>query len=104
MIHDTPSAHGLWTLVILNPAVFIIILLGFLPRWPAFLTLLMVPFLVVMYVRLARAKEEAVRREFGAAHEHHASVTPGWFPRPGGPASAVRSARDMTRDMTGDMK
>lgn len=57
MIHDTPSAHGLWTLMILNPAVFIIIiiLLGFLPRWPAFLTLLMVPFLVVMYVRLARA-------------------------------------------------
>ena len=55
MIHDTPSAHGLWTLVILNPAVFIIILLGFLPRWPTFLTLLMVPFLVVMYVRLARA-------------------------------------------------
>ena len=43
--------------MILNPAVFIIIiiLLGFLPRWPAFLTLLMVPFLVVMYVRLARA-------------------------------------------------
>ena len=26
-------------------------------------------------------------------------VTPGWFPRPGGPASAVRSARDMTRDI-----
>ena len=69
---------------------FIIIMLGFLLQWPTILTLLMFPLLVWMYVRLAHHEEAEARREFGAAYDAYASVTPSWFPRPGGPPSADR--------------
>ena len=69
---------------------FIVIMLGFLLQWPTILTLLMFPLLVAMYVRLARHEESESRREFGAAYDDYAAVTPGWFPRLGGPPSADR--------------
>ena len=69
---------------------FIIIMLGFLLQWPTILTLLMFPLLVWMYVRLARHEEAEARREFGAAYDAYAAVTPGWFPHLGGPTSTGR--------------
>jgi methanethiol S-methyltransferase len=67
---------------------FIIIMLGFLLQWPTILTLVMFPLLVTMYVRLARHEEAEARREFGAAYDNYATVTPAWFPRIGGPPPA----------------
>ena len=105
MTHDAP-AYGLWMLVILNSAVFIIfafsfgkprsprdwrsfgafaafiaIMFGFLLQWPTILTLAMFPLLVVMYVRLARSEEREAIQAFGAEYERYAAVTPSWIPR-----------------------
>ena len=66
---------------------FIVIMLGFLLQWPTILTLLMFPFLVVMYVKLAHREEAEARRDFGAAYDAYAAGTPGWFPRLGNPRS-----------------
>lgn len=60
---------------------FIAIMLGFLLQWPTILTLAMFPLLVVMYVRLAHAEEQDVRRAFGDAYDRYAAQTPRWIPR-----------------------
>jgi protein-S-isoprenylcysteine O-methyltransferase Ste14 len=59
---------------------FMLIMLGFLLQWPTLLTLLMLPILVWMYVRLARREEREVRAEFGDAYARYAATTPGFFP------------------------
>jgi protein-S-isoprenylcysteine O-methyltransferase Ste14 len=40
-------------------------MLGFLMQWPTLLTLLIIPVLVVMYVRLGRIEEREALQEFG---------------------------------------
>jgi methanethiol S-methyltransferase len=72
---------------------FVLVMFGFLLQWPTILTLLMFPLLVAMYVRLARHEETEARRTFGAAYDAYAAVTPGWFPRLGGPPSVGRPMR-----------
>jgi protein-S-isoprenylcysteine O-methyltransferase Ste14 len=59
---------------------FIAIMCGFLLQWPTILTLVMFPFLVWMYVRLAHAEEREALHEFGQEYEHYAAVTPRWIP------------------------
>nr|MDQ2687961.1 isoprenylcysteine carboxylmethyltransferase family protein [Armatimonadota bacterium] len=44
---------------------FVLIMIGFLLQWPTLITLVMFPFLVTMYVKLARREEQAARAEFG---------------------------------------
>jgi protein-S-isoprenylcysteine O-methyltransferase Ste14 len=66
-------------------AAFIVIMLGFLVQWPTLLTLAMFPVLVWMYVRLARAEEREVARQFGDEWGRWAAGTPGWIPRRGAP-------------------
>jgi protein-S-isoprenylcysteine O-methyltransferase Ste14 len=69
---------------------FIGIMFGFLLQWPTLLTVIMFPLLVWMYVRLAHLEEAEALREFGAAYERYAAVTPAWVPHwatPGRPAS-----------------
>lgn len=70
---------------------FIVIMFGFLLQWPTLLTLLMFPVLVWMYVRLAVSEEQQAAREFGAAYERYAAVTPRWIPRVGRSAASQRS-------------
>jgi protein-S-isoprenylcysteine O-methyltransferase Ste14 len=60
---------------------FIVIMFGFLLQWPTLLTLLMFPVMVWMYMKLAHSEEEQAKREFGAAYERYAAVTPRWIPR-----------------------
>lgn len=62
---------------------FIAIMLGFLVQWPTILTLAMFPFLVVMYVRLARAEERDAIETFGDLYRQYAAVTPAWIPKLG---------------------
>jgi protein-S-isoprenylcysteine O-methyltransferase Ste14 len=62
-------------------AAFIVIMLGFLFQWPTLLTLAMFPILVWMYVRLARAEEQEVGRQFGEEWRRWAARTPAWIPR-----------------------
>lgn len=60
---------------------FIIIMLGFLLEWPTLITLVMFPFLVYMYVRLARREERESLAEFGEDYSKYAAQTPGFLPR-----------------------
>jgi steroid 5-alpha reductase family enzyme len=55
-------------------------LLSFLLQWPTLLTLVMFPFLLVMYVRLAITEDEEMRKRFGAEYEAYAARTPRFLP------------------------
>ncbi|MDY7014145.1 MAG: isoprenylcysteine carboxylmethyltransferase family protein [Cyanobacteriota bacterium] len=59
---------------------FILIMLGFLLQWPTLLTLLMFPFLVWMYLRLARQEEREAIANFGQEYIQYAAKTPAFFP------------------------
>jgi protein-S-isoprenylcysteine O-methyltransferase Ste14 len=63
---------------------FVVILLGFLLQWPTLLTLLLFPFLVWMYPRIARQEEAGARRDFGLAYDRYAARVLAWFPHVGG--------------------
>ena len=60
---------------------FILIMLGFLLQWPTLLTLLMLPILVWMYVRLAKIEERESQAAFGEAWDAYAARTPAFIPR-----------------------
>jgi protein-S-isoprenylcysteine O-methyltransferase Ste14 len=60
---------------------FILIMLGFLVQWPTFITLIMFPILVTMYVRLARREEKDAQAEFGGDYARYADRTPAFLPR-----------------------
>lgn len=60
---------------------FVAIMAGFLLQWPTILTLVMFPFLVAMYVRLAFIEERQAGKEFGAQYAQYAARTPRWMPR-----------------------
>jgi protein-S-isoprenylcysteine O-methyltransferase Ste14 len=59
---------------------FVLIMLGFLVQWPTFITLIMFPILVTMYVRLARREEKDAQSEFGDDYAHYADRTPAFLP------------------------
>ena len=106
---ESAPAYGLWFLVVLNSAIFILFafsflkpqtprdwrsfsafsaflvalfaeMYGFLLQWPTLLTLAMFPVLVVMYVRLARHEEKAAIAEFGDAYRGYMARTGSFFP------------------------
>jgi protein-S-isoprenylcysteine O-methyltransferase Ste14 len=60
---------------------FVLVMFGFLLQWPTILTLVMFPFLVFMYVRLARVEEREALAEFGAEYERYMRETPAFVPR-----------------------
>ena len=60
---------------------FVAIMLGFLIQWPTIITLVMLPILVTMYVRLARREEREALAEFGEAYASYAAATPAFVPR-----------------------
>ncbi len=59
---------------------FVLVMTGFLVQWPTLLTLAMYPFLIWMYVRLARAEERETRAEFGDQFDAYASGVPAFVP------------------------
>jgi methanethiol S-methyltransferase len=70
---------------------FILIMLGFFLQWPTLLTALMLPVLIVMYVRLARREEQEALAEFGAAYHRYMAEVPGFIPRWGRPRAGSRA-------------
>ena len=59
---------------------FVLVLLGFLVQWPTLLTLGMFPFLVVMYVPLARSEEREALAGFGETHAAYMRQVPTILP------------------------
>ena len=60
---------------------FILIMFGYLMTWPTIITLVLFPFMVFMYVKLAHKEEGDAREQFGQEYDDYAERTPGWFPR-----------------------
>ncbi len=60
---------------------FGLIMIGFLLQWPTLLTVIMFPFLVWMYARLARREEKDALAEFGDTYSRYAAAVPGFVPR-----------------------
>ena len=60
---------------------FVLVMSGFLLRWPTLITLAMFPILVFVYVRLARREEQAALAEFGDAYQRYLVATPAFVPR-----------------------
>ena len=58
----------------------ILTILGFNIQWPTFLTLLMAPVLIVMYLRLARQEDRDLEGEFGETYRKYASVVNTFVP------------------------
>jgi protein-S-isoprenylcysteine O-methyltransferase Ste14 len=76
---------------------FILVMLGFLVQWPTILTLVMLPVLVFMYVRLARTEEREALAEFGDEYKEYMEDVPGFIPRIGslsGPPAPRRYGHD----------
>jgi protein-S-isoprenylcysteine O-methyltransferase Ste14 len=59
---------------------FIIIMAGFLLQWPTLPTLIMFPFLVYMYSRLARREEQEVLAQSGKAYARYMQRVPAFIP------------------------
>ncbi len=62
---------------------FVLIMVGFLLQWPTFITLIMFPILLAMYVKLARREERDALAEFGEKYRRYMISTPAFFPRLG---------------------
>ena len=60
---------------------FVLIMLGFLLQWPTLITLVMLPILIMMYVRLARREEQEAISQFDDEYLAYAKSTPAFFPR-----------------------
>lgn len=60
---------------------FILIMFGFLLQWPTLPTLVLFPFLVVVYIRLAKREERLALDEFGDEYYRYMQNTPAWIPR-----------------------
>jgi len=58
-----------------------IITLGFMIQWPTLATLILWPFVIAMYVRLARQEEQDVLKKFPEAYREYMQRTPMFFPR-----------------------
>ena len=58
-----------------------IITLGFMIQWPTLITLILWPFVVLMYYRLARREERAALEKFPDEYRRYMERTPMFFPR-----------------------
>lgn len=62
---------------------FIMIMFGFLLQWPTLPTLVMLPILVVVYVKLAKREEQTAITEFGESYLQYMKITPAFIPKLG---------------------
>lgn len=58
-----------------------VITLGFMVQWPTLATLILWPFVIAMYVRLAKQEEQDVLKDFPEGYRVYMQNTPMFFPR-----------------------
>jgi len=58
-----------------------IITLGFMIQWPTLITLILWPFVIGMYYRLAKREEQDALNKFGQKYREYMERTPMFFPR-----------------------
>ncbi len=66
---------------------FMLVMLGFLFQWPTLVTLVMLPVLVWVYVRLAKREEKKALLALGEVYACYARRTPRFIPRIGKPGN-----------------
>ena len=66
-----------------------VITLGFMIQWPTLPTLVLWPFVIRMYVRLARREEQDVLARYPDAYREYMRFTPMFVPRMGGRSAPV---------------
>lgn len=79
---DGLATHGLYAF--LRHPQYVGLILGvvaFNVQWPTFLTLLMAPVLIVMYIRLAKREEKELEERFGEVFLDYQRRVPGFLPR-----------------------
>jgi len=59
----------------------ILITIGFLIQWPTLITLILWPFLIYAYYRLAKREEAAVSKQFPEEFAAYKAAVPAFFPR-----------------------
>ena len=64
-----------------------IITLGFMIQWPTVTTLILWPFVIGMYYRLAKREEQDALNQFGEKYREYMERTPMFFPRLSRPPS-----------------
>lgn len=62
---------------------FMLVMFALLLAWPALSTVVMLPVLTLMYVRLARFEERSAVKQFGDEYRRYRETTPAFLPRPG---------------------
>jgi protein-S-isoprenylcysteine O-methyltransferase Ste14 len=70
-------------------AAFMLIMVGYLIQWPTLPTLIMFPFLVWTYLRLARREEKEALALFGEKYALYVQKTPRFFPQLNGDPASV---------------
>lgn len=79
---DGLATHGLYAF--LRHPQYVGLILGvvaFNVQWPTFLTLLMAPVLIIMYIRLAKREEKELEERFGEVFLDYQRRVPGFLPR-----------------------
>ncbi|MEK6920864.1 MAG: isoprenylcysteine carboxylmethyltransferase family protein [Nanoarchaeota archaeon] len=61
-----------------------LICIGFLIQWPTIITLIMFPFIVMMYYHLAKKEEQAMLNKFPGQYKKYMKKTPMFIPNAGG--------------------
>jgi protein-S-isoprenylcysteine O-methyltransferase Ste14 len=60
---------------------FFLITVGFLIQWPTLITLILWPFLIFAYYRLAKREEADVAKQFPEEFAAYKAAVPAFFPR-----------------------
>lgn len=58
-----------------------LVMMGFLIQWPTLVTLIMIPFLVVMYYKLAKREEQDVMKKYPRDYIAYMEKTPMFIPK-----------------------
>ena len=61
---------------------FVLMIIGFLVQWPTIVTLVMAPFLLVMYTKLAKKEEKKMKELFGEKYMEYSRQVPAFIPSP----------------------
>ncbi len=58
-----------------------LIIIGFLIQWPTLITVIMFPFLIVMYYNLAKREEEDIEKKYKKQYKRYKEKVPMFLPR-----------------------
>lgn len=58
-----------------------LVIIGFMIQWPTFITMVMFPFLIIMYYNLAKKEEKDILKRYPKAYKQYMKKTPMFIPK-----------------------